>query len=366
MSERTRASRIARNHSFTYRDMKSVFFAAAAISWGLLSVLIGGESVQAAQNGDLGKPKIKFDKSVYDFGTVSDVDRVTGTFIVENVGDGVLRIGKPSTSCGCTVAGVKPDVLQPGEKGELAFTLSLGRSRAIFQKTITVSSNDPETPKSILTVKADYTPLYITRPLSFYLNLRKGQTTNLTTHVTRTDGKELKIISVKPTQPWITATVEPDPNSTNRSARIKATLAVEGSPGYFTEYVNVFVDGSDQPAFSVTMTGRIYGDLTWTPENVYWPVTDAARAMTTKKVILRSSLPQKLEVKNISTTLNDMTLEAVPRPDGKSMELVAKLSSVPAKSVNGTIRFETNIPSQPVVEVPVWINVIPRPVPQKK
>src|SRR5438093_71139 len=77
-----------------------------------------------------GTPKIKFDNTIYDFGKTSQVDHVTGIFIFHNEGDGVLKVEKPQPSCGCTVAGVKPDVLQPGEKGELTFTLNLGKARA--------------------------------------------------------------------------------------------------------------------------------------------------------------------------------------------------------------------------------------------
>src|SRR6476619_1745054 len=89
---------------------------ALAISAGLISGLARGE----------GTPKIQFDQTVYDFGKTSQVERVTGTFTFKNAGDGVLKINKPTTSCGCTVASLKSDVLQPGEKGELTFTLNLG------------------------------------------------------------------------------------------------------------------------------------------------------------------------------------------------------------------------------------------------
>src|ERR1700690_4584809 len=66
-------------------------------------------------------PKISFDKTVYDFGTTSMVQSLTGTFTFHNDGPGVLEVKKPTTSCGCTVAGVKPDSLKQGEKGELGF-----------------------------------------------------------------------------------------------------------------------------------------------------------------------------------------------------------------------------------------------------
>lgn len=325
--------------------------------WGALGA---EEAPKDAAKPAAGKPKIKFDQTVFDFGKTSQVDRVSGTFTFQNVGDAVLKLGKPTTSCGCTVAGVKPDTLQPGEKGELNFTLNLGRSRAVIQKNITVDSNDPETPKVTLTVKADYTPLYQISPVSYYFNLRKGETTNVTALVTRTDGKPITVAKMKPSQSWIQAKVEPEPNSTNQALRIRATLTPDGSPRYFTEMLNVFIDETEQPAFAVTFTGRLLGDLTLTPESLYWPITDPAKALTSRHITLRSSLADKLEVKNLTSSLKELTVEAVPKEDGKTLDLVAKLATIPDKTTNGVIRFETNIPSQPKVEVPVWINIVKR------
>jgi hypothetical protein len=337
--------------------MKKGIFA-AAVCLGVVYGLMAAEEAPKDTKAASGKPKIKFDQTVYDFGKTSQVERVSGTFTFQNVGDGVLKMGKPTTSCGCTVAGVKPDVLQPGEKGELGFTLNLGRSRATLQKQITVESNDPDNPKTLLTVKADYTPLYDVMPISFFFNLRKGESTNVTAKVTRTDGKPFNVVKIKPTQTWIEAKAEPDPSSTNQSVRITATLKPEGSPRYFSEFLNVFVDESETSAFNVTFSGRLMGDLTMTPESLYWPITDPDKALTTRRIIVKSSLPDKLEVKNVTSTLKDLNLETVAKEDGKTLELVAKLVSVPDRTTNGVIRFETNIPSQPKVEVPVWINVI--------
>src|SRR6187431_496760 len=98
----------------------------------LLAIAIAAGMISGTVRGE-GTPKIQFDQTVYDFGTTSLVDRVSGTFTFKNVGDGTLKINKPTTSCGCTVAGVKPDVLQPGEKGELAFSLNLGTVKTTLQ-----------------------------------------------------------------------------------------------------------------------------------------------------------------------------------------------------------------------------------------
>ena len=88
-----------------------------------------------------GTPKLQFEQTVYDFGKTSQVENVSGTFKYKNVGDAVLKLEAPKPSCGCTIAGLKPDTLNPGETGELAFTFNLGRSRVVMEKRIAVKSN---------------------------------------------------------------------------------------------------------------------------------------------------------------------------------------------------------------------------------
>ncbi|MFO1498666.1 MAG: DUF1573 domain-containing protein [Verrucomicrobiota bacterium] len=308
------------------------------------------------------KPKLKFDQTTFDFGKTSRLEVVKGTFTFQNVGEGVLKLGKPTTSCGCTVAALKSDTLQPGEKGELNFTLNLGKSRAVIQKNITVDSNDPDAPRVTLVVKADYTPLYQVTPISYYLNLHKGDTTNLAPAVVmRTDGQPFTISKIKPSQSWIEAKVEPDQQtSTNHSVRVQISLKPEGTPRYFTELLQLFTEETDQPAVTLSFSGRLTGDLTLSPESIYWPITDPTKVLTTRRIVLRSSLSDKLEVKNVSSSLKDVEVEAVAKEDGKTYEIVAKLAHVPDKTTNGMIRFDTNIPSQPKVEVPVWVNIVKR------
>ena len=208
------------------------------ISLGAICGLAAAESTPptppaGAVKPSAGAPKIKFDKTIYDFGKTSQVEHVTGTFTFQNIGDGVLKLEKPQTSCGCTVAGVKPEVLEPGEKGELTFTLSLGRSRAVLQKMITVTCNDPGTPRTMLTVKADYTPLYEIAPISFNLSIRKGESTNVSVRVTRTDGKKINVTKIQPSQSWIEAKFEPGAPSatdaTNETVKVSATLKLLGA-----------------------------------------------------------------------------------------------------------------------------------------
>jgi hypothetical protein len=313
-----------------------------------------------------GTPKIQFDQTLYDFGKTSQVATVSGVFKFKNTGDGILKLEPPKPSCGCTVAELKPDTLAPGATGELAFTLNLGLSRATLEKHIAVKSNDPQTPEVSLTIKVDYTPLYDLNPMTLAPNLAFGtnDATQFTT-ITRTDGKPLHIVKLEASKPWITATVEPGAKVDETTARIRVTIQRDGPPRRFNEYVQVYTaEQTNTPASSIYLYGQIMGEVSLSPEALYWSITGATNtpaerpeAQITQRVTIRSAAGQAIELKNPQSTIKGIKVELVTKEAGKVYELVARLEAVPASTVSGTVSFETSVAAQSRIEVPVIVNV---------
>jgi len=313
-----------------------------------------------------GAPKIQFDQTVYDFGKTSQVATVSGVFKFRNAGDGLLKVEPPKPSCGCTVAELKPDTLPPGESGELAFTLHLGQVKAQFDKRIAVKSNDPQTPEVSLTIKADYTPLYDINPMTLVPKLAFGvnDTAQFTT-ITRTDGKPLRLVRLVASMPWITATVEPGAKADEATARIRVAIQREGPPRRFNEFVHVYAaEQTNTPVSSIYLYGQIMGEVSLSPEALYWSVTDATNtpaerpeALVTRRVTIRSADGKAIELKNPQSTIKGIKVELVPKEAGKVYELVARLEEVPASTVSGHVSFETSVAAQPKIEVPVIVNV---------
>ena len=70
-----------------------------------------------------GKAEIKFDELVYDFGTVSDSQKVLyHTFTFTNVGEGPLVIHQVFAHCGCTVTEYTQEPVLPGKTGTIKVT----------------------------------------------------------------------------------------------------------------------------------------------------------------------------------------------------------------------------------------------------
>jgi len=313
-----------------------------------------------------GAPKIQFDSLVYDFGKTSQVATVTGVFKFKNVGDAILKVEPPKPSCGCTVAAVNPDTLPPGAAGELPFTVNLGLYRSILEKHIAVRSNDPLTPEVTLTIKVDYTPLYELTPPTLAPNLAFGASNTVEfATLTRTDGKPFRIARLDASQPWITATMEPGAKPDDATARVRIEIKREGQPRRFNEYVHLYTaEQTNTPVSSLYLYGHVMGEVSLSPEALYWSITDATKpasespeSLTTRRVTIRSATGQPFELKNPQSTIKGITLEVEPKEGGKAYELVARLADLPASTISGNVSFETSVAAQPKMELPIIVNV---------
>jgi hypothetical protein len=307
-----------------------------------------------------GTPRIQFDKTVYDFGVTSGVQSVTGTFTFSNTGDGELKVDAPKPSCGCTVASVKPDTLKPGEQGELVFTLNMYNLGGHIEKTIGVPSNDPINTNLVLTVQVENKLKYVLTPAFVALgDVHPGATTNAVIEVKRTDGGKL---AINRTEAGGAVDVQVQ-SVDDQTARLNLKVLAFGSPRRISEVLRVYGEDGSSPIGTVMIYGRIVGDLVVSPEAVFWGITNpgnwaANAAAEARRVAVTSTKPdQALEISNLSWDVPEMKVELVPVEKGKSYTIIASLPQPPKESVHGSISFNTNLPSQPQVVVPVTINV---------
>lgn len=86
-------------------------------------------------------PVMKFDKEIYDFGTITEGENVKYEFAFKNTGKSPLIISNATATCGCTVPEYPSKPIKPGESGEIKVVFnSLGRV-GIQDKVVTIISN---------------------------------------------------------------------------------------------------------------------------------------------------------------------------------------------------------------------------------
>ncbi|RLZ09754.1 DUF1573 domain-containing protein [Faecalibacter macacae] len=112
----------------------------------LLGAFAMGMSTLFAQELKLGSENIEF-------GDVKLGTNVTSVIKVTNSGKEPLVIKSVVGSCGCTVPEYPKTPIAPGETADIKVNYSVGSVPGVFNKTVTITSNDVVASRKIFRVK---------------------------------------------------------------------------------------------------------------------------------------------------------------------------------------------------------------------
>jgi len=93
-------------------------------------------------------PEIKFEKKVYDYGTITKGSDGEGEFLFKNVGNEPLIITTIQKSCGCTIPTWDQKPILPGQSSTIKVGYDTQRLGP-FNKQITVISNAKNSPETL-------------------------------------------------------------------------------------------------------------------------------------------------------------------------------------------------------------------------
>jgi hypothetical protein len=79
--------------------------------------------------------------------------QAVGHFKYQNAGKTPVRFKSVHASCGCTTAQTQKDEVPPGGTGEITATFNIGDRTGLQVKTVTVETEDPTNPKTVLTLR---------------------------------------------------------------------------------------------------------------------------------------------------------------------------------------------------------------------
>lgn len=113
------------------------------------------ENQPGPHSSSAGQPRLFVPESRHEFGSVDAGQTVSHTFQLINTGTTALKIKEVRTTCGCTVADLDIDVLEPDEVASLTVRVAMGKSSGRRQRAVTVLSNDPNAPQLQLVMAAD-------------------------------------------------------------------------------------------------------------------------------------------------------------------------------------------------------------------
>src|SRR5438067_3608194 len=142
------------------------------------------------------RAELKFDKNEIELHPKPDDKQAIGHFTYLNTGKTPVKFKSVKASCGCTAAQTQKDQVPPGDKGEITATFTIGDRTGTQVKTVTVETDDPANPKTVLTLRTIIPQqLEITPTFVFWKQGEKPDPKTITVKV----GKEFTVKHIKVT-----------------------------------------------------------------------------------------------------------------------------------------------------------------------
>lgn len=99
-------------------------------------------------------PEFEFAEEVYEFGEITQGEKVETEFVFRNIGGADLIISDAKGSCGCTVPSYPTEPIAPGDKGVIKVVFNSNGKKGHQHKTVTLVANTVPNTK-ILAIKGD-------------------------------------------------------------------------------------------------------------------------------------------------------------------------------------------------------------------
>lgn len=224
----------------------------------LLLICLGSGQVLA------GGPQLTVDQPVHDFGEVLQGTRVEHLFAFRNTGGAMLAIRQVRSSCGCTAALLSASEVRAGGAGEVRASFDSGRFRGRVEKTITLYTNDPLRPTTVLRLQGRVVPELEADPADLTFGMvapgesRKGEVTLINR------GKEkITITTAYPTSPALQVQMKSRTIPPGESARLVVSAGPVAAGESLSGYLIVKTDSPRAPEVRVS----VYGTVTAPPRD---------------------------------------------------------------------------------------------------
>jgi len=263
-------------------------------------------------------PRITFENVVYDFGKVGPNRKNTGQFKFKNTGEALLKITEVEKCCGVVTKLDKMEY-EPGESGILNIEWNSGPQQSTVNRKLTIHSNDPKTPQTILSFTAEVVLQIVWEPkgLRLFLDKENAGCPNIT--ITSLDNKPFSILEFKSTADCITADYDSSVEATKFILEPKVN--VEAMPKNFKGRINISLTHPEGK--TATILFSVLPEFTVRPSMLLvWDAVPGKPVIETISVI--SNYHKVFEIESITSKHNILgvkVLEQKAIPDGCQLDV---------------------------------------------
>ncbi len=329
----------------------------------------------AAAVATTGKPKIACEQPEFDFGERSNEEKVEHEFIIKNIGDAKLLIDKVRTTCGCTVAELEKKELEPGESTKVKAILTLRGRQGATTKSISVESNDPETPILTLTLKGVAIPPILVEPqvVNFGKITEdkpedksievKANRPNLTFNITNVDlsqlpGFKTEIETIEQGKAYkiklsATEPIAPGTSFINKRMIIETDIVPQDESAKDPNFVNAY------QKIQVPVQGRSIGAIEVSPEVITFRANNEnPNEKNSQYIRINAGREKEFKITEVIPPTPDIKVEVTER---QPSDYLLHVQDIPANSSmkDKEIIVKTTSKSVPEIKIPFRVIELP-------
>ncbi len=218
---------------------------------------LGVRAEEAAAPAPL-TPRIVCAEPIFDFGEKENSGVVEHNYPLRNDGTLSLEILNVHASCGCTAVKPSQNVIPPGGEATIQARFDLRGRSGFQQKTITVQSNDPQTPTLMLQLKGTALQPLRAQPATLFFGRIGPDAVRTRTFEVISGRGPIQIAGLRTDNPgFLLRQLEPQPGDDGSLHRFELTLGPDLPEGNATGTAFVKTSAADQPELAVPVAAFI-------------------------------------------------------------------------------------------------------------
>ena len=322
-------------------------------------------TMPALDPNDENAPRVTVLEPVKDYGTIPKGDKLDWAFVVKNSGKSDLQIISATPGCGCTVADFDK-VIKPGQTGKVTAHVDTTNFAGPIAKQVTVNTNDPSNPTTVLTIHAVVKPYVEAYPRGYVrYNILKGQPGTDTVTLYSEEDEPFQIVKIESPEDWIKVDAKKIDNpkelapGVGRSGQNQYKLNIQILPnakvGPLTERVHVITNSKHQPDYYVTVSGVVRPAYRVDPAAVNFGEVTPVDTAATRVITVHSNDSSHMDhfaVKKVESSTPAVVADFKPSqaPGDYDVTLRIAKSAMPG-DIKGDVKIYTTDPGTPVVSV---------------
>jgi hypothetical protein len=318
------------------------------------------------QNKSSQPPTISISEEEWDFGKIKEDERPVHIFTIKNIGKEELIISRARASCGCTATMLSSDNIKPGQSAELQVTFNPTGFNGIVKKDVTIESNDPQLPKTKVTIIAEVEP--IPSPQAFLSNsqwdlglVSQGDVPTFTFTIENKGELDLIIDKIDASE-YIQYNTE-IPLTLLPGEKQEVTFAYDSSQhelGEVRESVRIYCNDPKRNAFSLRVDGYIKEKpaptVSISPAGISFNLVNDSEAETIGKFILENSGEGEIKITSIRTSADYLVplISEIELSSGEkeNLQVILLRDKISDKTQEGEIKEYLYL----TVAIPIVIN----------